>query len=78
MKTSNMVMLELRLSNGKLAQKIIRTATMTTTDLISNVGGTLGLFCGLSVLSLAEVAYWTCRALWDMLYKGGHSKGRLC
>ena len=38
--------------------KIVRTATVSVIDMISNVGGTLGLFCGVSILSLAELIYW--------------------
>ena len=42
----------------KTALKIVQTATVTFIDMISNVGGTLGLFCGMSILSLVEMAYW--------------------
>jgi len=34
------------------------TATATVQDMISNIGGTLGLMCGFSILSLAEAVYW--------------------
>ncbi len=41
--------------------KIVKTATVTVVDMISNVGGTLGLFCGVSILSMAEVVYWAAK-----------------
>lgn len=37
---------------------IVKSATMTIVDLISKIGGTLGLFCGFSILSGFEIAYW--------------------
>ncbi len=46
----------------KVTLQIIQTATVTIVDMISNIGGTLGLFCGFSILSLVEVAYWMGRA----------------
>ena len=42
----------------KSTLKIVRTATVTLVDMISNIGGTLGLFCGVSILSMAEIVYW--------------------
>ncbi len=39
-------------------ERILKTATMTAVDMVSNVGGVLGLFSGFSVLSGLEVAYW--------------------
>jgi hypothetical protein len=46
---------------------VTRTASLTTTDMISNVGGALGLFCGFSILSGIEAFYWLCR-------RGGRTK----
>ncbi len=43
--------------------RVVRTATMTTVDLVSNIGGTLGLFCGMSVLSMVEIVYWVARGV---------------
>ncbi len=43
--------------------EVTRTATMTMVDLISNMGGTLGLFCGFSILSVVEVLYWAVKFL---------------
>ncbi len=42
---------------------VVNTATMTIIDLISNVGGTLGLFLGFSVLSIVEIVYWSGRSI---------------
>ncbi len=42
----------------KSTMKIVQTATVTLTDMISNIGGIIGLFCGVSFLSLAEMVYW--------------------
>ncbi len=46
-----------------LTLEITRTATVSAVDVLSNIGGTLGLFCGVSILTLVEVAYWLARAL---------------
>jgi len=46
-----------------------RTATVTFVDMISNIGGTLGLFCGFSLLSGVEFLYWTANALAPNLAK---------
>ena len=37
-------------------------------DRISAIGGTLGLFTGISVITLAEVIYWTARFLTKAFY----------
>ncbi len=42
----------------KSTLKIVMTATVTVVDMISNIGGIMGLFCGISFLSLAEFLYW--------------------
>ena len=44
---------------GRGARRVLKTATVTVVDMISNVGGTLGLFSGVSFLSGLEVLYWT-------------------
>ncbi len=46
------------LIDKKSVVKIVKTATVTAVDMISNIGGILGLFCGVSFLSLAEFVYW--------------------
>ena len=40
------------------AQRIVVTATVTIIDMISNIGGILGLFSGISVISVVEAIYW--------------------
>ena len=35
------------------------TASMSWVDMVSNIGGSLGLCAGISVLSLVEVLFWT-------------------
>ena len=47
----------------KTAMKILVTATISAIDMISNIGGTLGLFSGFSVLSGAELVFWICRCV---------------
>ncbi len=42
----------------KTTLEMIMTATVTLIDMISNIGGTLGLFCGVSILSGVEILYW--------------------
>ncbi len=42
----------------KSTLRIIQTATVTIIDMISNIGGTLALFSGFSILSGAEMLYW--------------------
>ncbi len=46
----------------KTTLHVVNTATMTLIDMISNVGGTLGLFSGFSILSVVEVVYWIGRS----------------
>ena len=48
--------------------KIVETATVTAVDMISNIGGTLGLFTGFSLLSGVEILYW--------IFKCGQSKAK--
>ena len=43
--------------------QIVMTATVSAIDMISNIGGTLGLFGGVSILSVVELAYWIGRLL---------------
>lgn len=42
---------------------MVITSTMTTIDMVSNIGGTLGLFSGFSILSGIEIIYWVWRLL---------------
>ncbi len=47
--------------DDKTTMEMVMTATVTVIDMISNIGGTLGLFCGFSILSVVEIIYWTCK-----------------
>ncbi len=47
----------------KSTLRILVTATVTVIDMISNIGGTLGLFCGFSILSGVEILYWVGKVL---------------
>lgn len=49
--------------NQKTTMEIVMTATVSTIDVISNIGGTLGLFLGFSLLSGVELIYWACSCL---------------
>ena len=59
--------------DNKVAMRVVTTATMTTLDLIANMGGTLGLCCGFSVLSGVEILYWAAKALGGKRRKKGNS-----
>ena len=48
-------------SHGKTTQQILLTASATTIDIISNIGGTLGLLTGFSLLSGVELVHWIAR-----------------
>ena len=41
--------------------RVVRRRRVTFADMVGNVGGTIGLFTGMSMLSLVEVWYWSCR-----------------
>ncbi len=43
--------------------EVVATATVTVIDMIANIGGTLGLFSGFSILSAVELLYWAGRAV---------------
>ncbi len=43
--------------------EVVATATVTVIDMIANIGGTLGLFSGFSILSAVELLYWAGRAI---------------
>ena len=44
--------------SGLLA-KVVFKPRMSWIDLVSNIGGSLGLCAGISMLSVAEVIFWT-------------------
>lgn len=53
----------------RTALRMERTAAVTFAGTVSNVGGTLALFCGFSVLSLLEMLYWMVNLVRRMLAK---------
>ena len=42
-----------------------RDVKVTFVDQIGTIGGTLGLFCGLSIVSMVEFAYWIYKTVID-------------
>ncbi len=48
---------------NKFTLRIVKTATMTLADLVCNVGGAMGLFCGFSILSAVEGVYWIAKGI---------------
>jgi len=43
--------------------KIVKTPRVTTADILSNIGGAMGLFTGFSILSFFEIIYWLYRLI---------------
>ena len=50
-------------------QKIIKGVRATTSEKMAIVGGTLGLFSGISFVSLIEIAFWIIRAVNIKIYE---------
>ena len=48
---------------SKLVDRIKRSQRVRLTDHFSNIGGTLGLFCGISIISVFEVLFWIYRLI---------------
>ena len=42
-----------------------RDVKVTLVDQIGTIGGTLGLFCGLSIVSMVELVYWIYKTVID-------------
>ena len=42
-----------------------RDVKVTFVDQIGTIGGTLGLFCGLSIVSMVEFVYWIYKTVVD-------------
>ena len=49
---------------------VVIAPTVKLIDMISNFGGTLGLFSGISILSIIEIIYWTFKGLARRLMPG--------
>ena len=54
---NDLAIIEFSMSN-KPYLKIHQSARISFSDQLGTIGGTLGLFCGLSVLTLVEIIYW--------------------
>ena len=48
---------------SKVVTRITRNKRVTITGHIANIGGTLGLFTGISIMSMFELLFWACRLL---------------
>ena len=62
-------LMQTRLFNLHVNQKtnvVMLTAATSFMDMLSGIGGTLGLFTGFSILSGVEIVYW--------IYKAGKKK----
>ena len=46
------------------------TASMSWVDMVSNIGGSLGLCAGISVLSLVEVLFWATKVIATNVKRG--------
>ena len=49
---------------------IPRHCRMNIFDQIAAIGGTLGLFTGISIITFVEVIYWVFRFVMEMIRKG--------
>ena len=56
--------------------EILMTASVSTLDVISNIGGTFGLFTGFSILSGVEMIYWVIKFLQEKLFRKRRKKER--
>ncbi len=43
--------------------EIVKDIKVTFPDMLGTIGGTIGLFTGLSLISVIEVAYWIYRTI---------------
>ena len=50
-------------TNQKAVMTVVLAPTVSLIEMVSNFGGILGLFTGISILSLAEIAFWILKAL---------------
>ena len=47
----------------KAMMAVILAPTVKLLDMVSNFGGILGLFTGISILSVAEIFFWIARSI---------------
>ena len=59
-----------------MATEITVTAAATPLDMLGNVGGTLGLFCGISILSVVEAIFWILKTIHGWTFPSRPMKGR--
>ena len=48
-----------------MVTNVQRDIKVTFVDQLGTIGGTLGLFCGLSIVSMVEFVYWIYKAVID-------------
>lgn len=59
----------------KAVFSVVLSRTVSTVDMVSNIGGTFGLFCGTSILSVVEVLYWVAKMSWSTKSNGSKERG---
>lgn len=66
-------MVEIKFPHRTAMQMVLSAAT-TFAGTVSNIGGTLGLFCGFSIISGLEIFFWTIDFLSKLLrgHRGKH------
>ena len=65
----DLVHLRFRLA-GDSVSEVRRDLRVTLADQLASLGGTLGLFTGMSVLSFCEVLFWTLKAVLGSVWRG--------
>ena len=56
-------------------QRVVRGVRATDSEKIAIIGGTLGLFTGISFISLIEIVFWVVRAVNVKVYEWGRKRG---
>lgn len=54
----------------KTALQMVLSPTVTFSGTVSNIGGTLSLFCGFSILSTLEVLFWSTKLFAKRIQNG--------
>ena len=65
---SNTAIVEISFGQSRY-QSVVRGLRATDSDKIAIVGGTLGLFTGVSFVSLLEIAFWVIRGVNVRVYE---------